>query len=67
MAYSLWIQFKLKVFKGDFKALRAIVLALSDLVWNIPRILKNNNRLTQQEYEAYNALPETKIYWQPEK
>jgi glycosyltransferase involved in cell wall biosynthesis len=67
MAYSLWIQFKLKVFKGDFKALKAIVLALFDLVWNIPRIIKNSNRLTKKEYEAYNELPETKIYWQPEK
>jgi glycosyltransferase involved in cell wall biosynthesis len=67
MAYSLWIQFKLKVFNGDFKALQAIVLAVLDLVWNMPRILKNSNRLTDKEYEAYNQLEETKIYWQPEK
>lgn len=66
MGYSLWIQFKMKVFKGDFKALQAIVLGLFDLVWNIPRILKNCNRLTEKEYESYNQLPETKIYWQPE-
>lgn len=67
MGYSLWMQFKLKVFKGDFKALIAIGLALLDLVWNIPRIIKNSNRLTQKEYEAYNQLPETQLYWQPEK
>jgi glycosyltransferase involved in cell wall biosynthesis len=67
MVYSLWIQLKLKVFKGDFKALKAIVLALFDVFWNIPRIVKNSNRLTQKEYEAYNQLSETKIYWQPEK
>jgi hypothetical protein len=67
MAYSLWIQFKSKVFRGDFKALIAIGLAMLDLVWNIPRIIKNSNRLTKKEYEAYNQLPETKIYWQPEK
>jgi glycosyltransferase involved in cell wall biosynthesis len=67
MGYSLWIQFKHKVFKGDFKALQAIVLALLDLFWRIPRILKNSNRLTAEEYEAYNQLPEAKIYWQPEK
>ncbi len=67
MGYSLWIQLKLKVFKGDFKALVAIVLALVDLAWNIPRIVKNSNRLTLKEYEEYNRLPETKIYWQPEK
>jgi glycosyltransferase involved in cell wall biosynthesis len=67
MAYSLWMQFKLKVFQGDLKALQAILLAVLDLVWNMPRILKNSNRLTEKEYEAYNQLPETKIYWHPEK
>ena len=29
-----------QMFKGDFKALLAIALALLDLFWNIPRILK---------------------------
>ena len=67
MAYSLWIQLKQKVFKGDFKALQAIVLALLDLVWNVPRIVKSSHRLTKKEYEVYNQLPEAKIYWQPEK
>ena len=65
LAYSLWIQFKSKVFKGDFKALRAIVLAKFDLVWNMPRILIDSNRLTLKEFDIYNKLPETKIYWQP--
>jgi len=67
MGYSLWIQFKNKVFKGDFKVLLAIGLAVLDLVWNIPKIIKNSNRLTQKEYESYNQLPETQLYWQPEK
>lgn len=67
MAYSIWMQCKLKVFKGDFKALQAILLALFDLVWNSPKIIKNSNRLTQKEYESYNQLPETQLYWQPEK
>lgn len=66
MGYSLWMQFKNKVFRGDFKALRAIGLALFDLVWNSPRIVKNSNRLTSQEYDVYHQLPETKLYWQPE-
>ncbi len=67
MGYSLWIQFKLKVFKGDFKALEAIILALFDLVLAIPKIIKNSNRLTRKEYEEYGKLPETKVYWHPEK
>jgi glycosyltransferase involved in cell wall biosynthesis len=66
LAYSLWIQLKYKVFKGDFKALKAIAFAVFDLVWNMPRILKNSNRLTLQEYDLYQMLPQTKIYWQPE-
>jgi glycosyltransferase involved in cell wall biosynthesis len=67
MAYSFWIQFKTKVLQGDFKALKAVVLALFDLIWNSPRIIKNSNRLTQQEYDDYNQLPETKIYWESEE
>jgi len=67
MAYSLWIQFKIKVFQGDFNALLAIVLALLDLIWNTPKIIKNSNRLTKNEYKEYNQLPEVKLYWQPEK
>ena len=63
MAYSLYTQFKLKVFKGDWKALQAIVFALLDLVCNILKIRKNSNRLTTEEYVALNKLPETKLYW----
>jgi glycosyltransferase involved in cell wall biosynthesis len=66
MAYSIWMQFKLKVFKGDFRAFKAIMLALFDLVWNSPKILKNQNRLTVKEYEDYQKLAETKLYWNPE-
>jgi len=66
MAYSLWMQFNLKVFKGDFKALQAIILALLDLIWNIPRIIKNSNRLNQKEFKDYEKLEGTKIYWQLE-
>lgn len=67
IAYSIWIQLKLKVFKGDLKALQAVFLALFDVVWNTPKILKNCNRLTVKEYDAYRDLPETKLYWRQEK
>jgi glycosyltransferase involved in cell wall biosynthesis len=63
MGYSLWIQFKQKVFSGDFKALQATVLALLDLVWNMPRIMMNANRLSQKEFQTYCKLPRTKVYW----
>jgi len=63
--YTLWIQLKLKVFKGDFKALLAIIQALFDVIFNIPRLIKNSNRLTKEEYKMYSELPETKLYWKP--
>lgn len=66
IGYSLYTQLKLKVFKGDFKALSAILLALLDLVVNFPRILKNSNRLSEKEYNSYHKLPQVKLYWKPE-
>jgi glycosyltransferase involved in cell wall biosynthesis len=66
LAYSIWMQLKLKVFKGDFKALKALFLAILDLLFSIPKIIKNANRLSIQEYQNYQKLEETKIYWKPE-
>lgn len=67
MLYSIWIQIKTKVFKGDLKALKALILALLDLVISIPKIIKNSNRLSIFEYQEYQKLEETQIYWQPKK
>jgi glycosyltransferase involved in cell wall biosynthesis len=66
LAYSIWMQLKLKVFKGDFKALQVLILALLDLVLKIPKIIKNSNRLSSEEYEEYLKISDTKIYWQSE-
>lgn len=66
LTYSIVMQFK-KVIKGDFKVLEALVLAFLDLVCTIPKIIKNSNRLSKKEYVEYVTLPETKIYWQPDK
>lgn len=66
LAYSIWMQLKLKVFKGDFKALKALFFAILDLLFSIPKIIKNTNRLSIQEYQNYQKLEETKIYWKPE-
>lgn len=63
MAYSIWIQLKMKVFKGDLKVLKALFLALFDLIRMMPKIIKNTNRLTEKEYIEYQKLPWTKIYW----
>lgn len=65
MLYSIYMQLKAKVFKGDLKALQAISLALLDLVVALPKIMKSNFRLTQVELDTYNKLPDTIIYWVP--
>lgn len=66
MIYSIWMQLK-KVFKCDFNTLQALILALLDLVLAIPKIIKSSNRLTIQEYDSYQKLKPTKIYWQVEE
>ncbi|KAF2510812.1 glycosyltransferase [Flavobacterium zhairuonense] len=64
--YTLWIQFKTKVFKGDFKALYAILRALLDLIYNLVRLAKQSNRLTRAEFDQFMKLSDTKLYWRPE-
>jgi hypothetical protein len=66
MAYSIRMQLKLKVFKGDWKALQAIIQALFDLVVFIPKIIKNRNRLSVKEYADFQKLEDIKLYWKPE-
>jgi GT2 family glycosyltransferase len=67
LAYTLWIQLKTKVFKGDVEALITILQAIYDVLMNIPRLLKNSNRLTLQKFEEYSKLPNVKLYWEPER
>ena len=63
--YTFYMQLKLKVFKGDFKATIAIFKALLDLIYNFPKLILNNNRLTKLEYKEFENLSDTKIYWKP--
>jgi len=67
MAYSIWMQLRLKVFKGDYKALKALVFALFNLIGSIPKIIHNKNRFGYGEFSEFRKLGDTKIYWQPEK
>ena len=67
MAYTLWIQLKLKVFKGDMKAFVAIIQAVFDVLFNFKRLMKNSNRLTDKEFECFLKIPEAKLYWTPKK
>jgi hypothetical protein len=65
LAYTIWIQLKTKVLKGDFRAC-AIAQALADVLLAIPKIRRNSNRLTLDEYERFLQLEEIKLYWKPE-
>lgn len=66
VAYTIWQQLKNHTFKGNRKATFAIFQSLYDVVIHIPNFIKNNNRLTRQEFQQYCNLPEAKIYWNPE-
>lgn len=66
MLYSIWIQMKLKVFKGDGKAFIAILLALGDIVLNCGKIYSHSRRFSKEEWQALSELDETKIYWNPQ-
>lgn len=67
MVYSIVMQFKNKIFKGDFKVIKPLILALIDVFMNFPKIVKNRKRFTSEEYQNYMKLNDTKIYWNPEK
>ena len=67
MAYSIWMQCKNKILKGNIKVVQPLLLANFDLILAIPKLISNRNALTKEEYSNYLRLNETKIYWTPEK
>ncbi|MES2411564.1 MAG: glycosyltransferase [Bacteroidota bacterium] len=67
MAYSIWMQCKSKIFKGNFKVISPLFLAIIDLILAVPKLISNRNGLTSEEYTNYLKLNEAKIYWKPEK
>ena len=54
------------MFKGDSRATKGLILALWDVFIHVPRLLKESNRFTAEEYKKYSNLEPTKIYWRPE-
>lgn len=66
-AYSIWMQCRNKVFKGNVKAVVPLLLANFDLIRAVPKLISNRNALTKEEYRNYLRLNEAKIYWTPEK
>lgn len=65
MAYSIWMQYKTKILKGDLRVVKPLVLALFDLIIAFPKLIKHRNALTFEEYQTYLQLNEAKIYWKP--
>jgi glycosyltransferase involved in cell wall biosynthesis len=63
--YSLWIQFKNKIIRGNFKIIKPLILAKFDLVSHFFTIFKNRRPFSKTEFQNYNKLKETKIYWKP--
>lgn len=66
IAYTLFIQIKTKILKGNFKVIIPLLLAIFDVFYNIPNLIKNKATLTKEEYQNYLELKETKIFWKPE-
>lgn len=64
--YSLWVQIKSKVFKGNFKALQAIILSIFDLMRHFA-YYRGKRRFTKNQLNTFESLPKTRLYWQPEK
>ncbi|MCF8272803.1 MAG: glycosyltransferase [Flavobacteriaceae bacterium] len=65
--YTLWVQFKTKVFIGDFKALFGILAAIMDLLTKTLKLILNRNALTNLQYKEFKDLPDSILYWQPLK
>lgn len=67
LCYSLWMQFKNKIFKGNPQVAKPLFLAVWDLFVTMPKLLSSRNPLTSGEYANYLKLNEAKIFWKPEK
>lgn len=63
--YTLWIQIKNKIFKGNFRAILPISKAIFDVLTNTTKLKTNSNRLSLKQFEEFSKLPNVKIYWKP--
>ncbi|WP_162126226.1 glycosyltransferase family 2 protein [Flavobacterium phycosphaerae] len=66
LLYSIWMQYKTKIFKGDFRVIKPLFLAKLDLITHFRKIVKYRNPLPLEVYQKYTKLKEAKIYWKPE-
>lgn len=66
LGYSVWMQLKTKVLKGQWRVSWTLAVALCDLVRHLPRILSGRRPMTVSQFRRFTALPATKIYWKPQ-
>lgn len=67
LGYSIWMQLKNKVFKGNYRILKPLFIVKIDVFKNYKNIIKNRNPFTMQEFQEYSQLNPAKIFWKPEK
>lgn len=65
LIYTIYIQLRVRVLRGDYKAAVAIFLALLDLLRNLPRLIIKREGLSITEFNNYSKIDSTKIYWSP--
>ncbi len=64
-AYSVYAQFRNRIFKSEPQAIKPLTLALADFFTALPRLLRNRKALTKAQYSDFQKVPTAKIYWQP--
>lgn len=67
IGYTMYIQLKNKVLKGNLMALKVILLAGFDVIVALPKIATQSNRLTKEEYSEFNKIADIQLYWKPKE
>lgn len=65
LAYSLWMQSQ-KIFRGQTMVFKPMFRALADVLFSVPNYRRNRTALTPSQWQEFQKLPETKIYWSAE-
>jgi glycosyltransferase involved in cell wall biosynthesis len=60
--YTFFMQIKTKVARGDLRAARGLILAVYDVLINIPRLIIERNAFSKDQLNQYLNLNEVKIY-----
>lgn len=65
MMYSLAMQTQ-KAFRGQTIVVKPVLSALRDVLFSAGKYRKNREALTPSQWQEFQKLPETKIYWSAE-